>query len=85
MRYTWTQKPFSSQELAIGYRSIVNGPMSYVMRVVGSDYALPFRVVGGPVTVDRMLSGRYPSAPVASVHNIGRDYDWSRLLEEEGD
>ncbi|QNJ04574.1 phytanoyl-CoA dioxygenase family protein [Synechococcus sp. PROS-U-1] len=60
MRFTSTQTPFSSQEKSLGYKSISNGPLSYVMRLVGSDYASPYRVLGGVPAIDKRLEYLYP-------------------------
>lgn len=63
MRYTSMDTPFSSQEKSLGYKVLSSSPLNYVMRVVGTDYASPFRVMGGARRIDRRISSIYPCAP----------------------
>jgi hypothetical protein len=58
-RYASTESPFSSQERALGYRTVSIGPMNQVLRIVGNDHLLPFRTEGGFVGVDRRMSKIY--------------------------
>lgn len=58
-RFTSTETPFTSQERALGYRTISVGPMNQIMRLVGTDLLQPFRTHGGFVGVDRRLSALY--------------------------
>lgn len=58
-RYTSTETPFSSQERAIGYRTISVGPMNQILRLIGNDYLTPLRTYGGTVAIDKRLKGIY--------------------------
>ena len=58
-RYTSTETPFSSQERALGYRTISVGPMNQILRLVGNDYLTPFRTYGGHVGIDKRLARLY--------------------------
>lgn len=69
-RYTSTETPFSSQERALGYRTLNVGPMNQVTRLIGNDYLTPFRTYGGFVGIDRRLSGIYEH----SNYQVNRDY-----------
>jgi hypothetical protein len=69
-RYTSTETEFSSQERALGYRTLNVGPMNQVRRLIGNDYLTPFRTHGGFVGIDRRLSGIYEH----SNYQLNRDY-----------
>jgi len=69
-RYTSTETHFSSQERALGYRTLNVGPMNQVSRLIGNDYLTPFRTYGGFVGIDRRLSGIYEH----SNYQMNRDY-----------
>jgi ectoine hydroxylase-related dioxygenase (phytanoyl-CoA dioxygenase family) len=58
-RFTSTETTFSSQERALGYRTLNVGPMNQVLRLIGNDYLTPFRTYGGFVGIDRRLSDIY--------------------------
>ena len=58
-RYTSTETPFSSQERALGYRTISVGPMNQILRLVGNDYLTPLRTYGGRVAIDKRLADIY--------------------------
>lgn len=58
-RYTSTETAFSSQERALGYRTISVGPMNQILRLVGNDYLTPFRTYGGKVAIDKRLKDIY--------------------------
>ena len=58
-RYTSTETHFSSQERALGYKTLSVGPMNQVLRIIGNDYLTPFRTYGGFVGVDRRLRKLY--------------------------
>lgn len=58
-RYTSTETPFSSQERALGYRTLSVGPMGKIMRLVGNDYATPMRTLGGVVAIDKRMAEVY--------------------------
>lgn len=58
-RYTSTETPFSSQERALGYRTLSVGPMNQILRLIGNDYLTPFRTYGGRVAIDKRLKDIY--------------------------
>lgn len=58
-RYTSTETPFSSQERALGYRTLSVGPMNQILRLVGNDYLTPLRTYGGTVAIDKRLRAIY--------------------------
>ncbi len=62
-RVTSTETPFTSQERALGYRTVSVGPLNQVLRLVGNDYLTPFRTHGGYVGVDRRMSDLYDHSP----------------------
>ena len=70
-RFKSTESPMTSQERALGYRAVRVGPLNQVMRLVGNDYATPFRTYGGYVGVDRRMSDIYNHSP----YRKGVDYD----------
>jgi hypothetical protein len=58
-RYTSTETPFSSQERALGYRTLSVGPMNQILRLVGNDHLTPLRTYGGTVAIDKRLKAIY--------------------------
>ena len=58
-RYTSTETDFSSQERALGYKTIKVGPMNQIKRLVGNDHLTPLRTYGGYAGIDRRLSDLY--------------------------
>lgn len=58
-RYTSTETAFSSQERALGYRTLSVGPMNQIMRLIGNDYLTPLRTYGGSVSIDKRLKHIY--------------------------
>ena len=58
-RYTSTETAFSSQERALGYRTLSVGPMNQILRLIGNDYLTPLRTYGGKVAIDRRLAHLY--------------------------
>lgn len=58
-RYTSTETPFTSQERALGYRTLSVGPMNQILRIIGNDQLQPFRTLGGFVGVDKRLKDLY--------------------------
>lgn len=59
-RFKSTESPFSTQERALGYRTLSVGPMNQVLRLIGNDLLSPFRTLGGHVGIDRRMSDIYP-------------------------
>ena len=64
-RFTSTETPFSSQERALGYRTLRVGVMNQILRLVGNDFLTPLRTYGGFIGIDRRMSevyysGNYP-------------------------
>ncbi len=74
-RYTSTETEFSSQERALGYRTLNVGPMNQIRRLIGNDYMTPFRTLGGHVGIDRRLSEIY------EYGNYDRNKDYSQYLK----
>ncbi len=70
-RYASTESSFSSQERALGYRTLAVGPMNQVLRIVGNDYLLPLRTEGGFAGVDRRMSKVYGY----SDYKVQKDYE----------
>lgn len=60
-RYTSTETAFSSQERALGYRTLSVGPMNQILRLIGNDSLTPLRTYGGVVAIDRRMKGLYGS------------------------
>ena len=58
-RYTSTETAFSSQERALGYRTLSVGPMNQILRLVGNDYLTPLRTYGGVVAIDKRMRRVY--------------------------
>jgi len=58
-RYKSTETIFSSQERALGCRTLRVGPMLEILRLIGNDYLLPGRTLGGSVQIDRRMSYIY--------------------------
>ncbi len=59
-RYSSTETPFSSQERALGYRTLSVGPMNEILRLIGNDHLLPLRTYGGFVGIDKRMASLYP-------------------------
>ena len=74
-RYTSTETEFSSQERALGYKTIKVGPMNQIRRLIGNDNLTPFRTYGGHAGIDRRLSDLY------EYGNYEKLKDYSQLLE----
>lgn len=70
-RFKSTEAEMTSQERALGYRSLSVGPLNQVTRLVGNDYLTPFRTLGGYVGVDRRVADVYNYSPFKA----GVDYD----------
>lgn len=68
-RYTSTETPFSSQERALGYRTLRVGPMNEISRLVGNDFLTPFRTFGGHVGIDRRMADLYPNGEYQVMTN----------------
>ena len=71
-RYTSTETAFSSQERALGYRTVNVGPLNQVLRLIGNDALLPFRTQGGYVGIDRRLSGIYEHSDYKAKMDYGK-------------
>ena len=54
-RYKSTESPFSSQERALGYRTLSVGPLNKINRIIGNDYLTPLRTYGGHVGIDKRM------------------------------
>jgi ectoine hydroxylase-related dioxygenase (phytanoyl-CoA dioxygenase family) len=75
-RFTSTETPFSSQERALGYRTLSVGPMNQVLRLVGNDQLQPLRTYGGFVGIDRRMSKIY------GYSDFKKDINYSDFLED---
>ena len=69
-RYTSTESAFSSQERALGYRTVNVGPLNQILRLIGNDYLTPFRTEGGYVGIDRRMAAIYEH----SDYKVRKDY-----------
>jgi ectoine hydroxylase-related dioxygenase (phytanoyl-CoA dioxygenase family) len=69
-RFTSTETDFSSQERALGYKTINVSPMNQILRLIGNDYLSPLRTYDGFVGIDRRLSDIYEY----SSYKKDRDY-----------
>ena len=69
-RFTSTETDFSSQERALGYKTINVSPMNQILRLIGNDYLSPLRTYDGFVGIDRRLSDIYEY----SSYKKNRDY-----------
>jgi hypothetical protein len=69
-RFTSTETNFSSQERALGYKTINVSPMNQILRLIGNDYLSPLRTYDGFVGIDRRLSDIYEY----SNYKKNRDY-----------
>lgn len=58
-RYKSTETPFTSQERALGYRTLSVGPLNRILRLVGNDYLTPLRTHGGTVAIDKRMARIY--------------------------
>ena len=58
-RYTNTETTFSSQERALGYKTLKVGPMNQILRLIGNDLLTPLRTYGGFVGIDRRMGNIY--------------------------
>lgn len=69
-RFTSTETFFSSQERALGYKTINVGPMNQILRLIGNDHLLPLRTYEGFVGIDRRLAEIYEYSEYKCI----RDY-----------
>ena len=75
-RYKSTETPFSSQERALGFRTLRVSPMLEILRLIGNDYLLPGRTLGGSVRIDRRMTSIYKNG----ISEPGTDY--SEFIEK---
>jgi ectoine hydroxylase-related dioxygenase (phytanoyl-CoA dioxygenase family) len=59
LRYTSTETEFTSQERALGYKTLSVSCGNVIRRYIGNDNLQPFRVYGGQVAIDKRLSKLY--------------------------
>lgn len=71
-RYSSTETAFSSQERALGYRTLSVGPLNQIKRLIGSDSLSPFRTHGGKVGIDRRMQKIYPYSDYVQVKDYSR-------------
>ena len=58
-RFKSLNKKFTSQEISLGYKVVSLGPINHITRIIGNDYASPFRVMGGPAKINEALHDLY--------------------------
>lgn len=58
-RFTSTETSFSSQERALGYKTLNVSPMNQILRLIGNDHLSPLRTYEGFVGIDRRLADIY--------------------------
>ncbi|SVC22503.1 uncharacterized protein METZ01_LOCUS275357, partial [marine metagenome] len=75
-RFSSTETPFSTQERALGYRTLSVGPMNQILRLVGNDFLQPMRTYGGFVGVDRRMNKVY------GYSNYKMQTDYKELLKD---
>ena len=68
-RYTSTETEFSSQERALGYRTLKVGPLNQILRLIGNDLLSPLRTYGGFVGIDRSMADIYPYSDYKKFSN----------------
>ena len=59
LRYTSTETEFTSQERALGYKTLSVSVGNTIKRFIGNDGLQPFRVYGGKAAIDKRLSKLY--------------------------
>ena len=59
LRYTSTENEFSSQERALGYKTISVSSNNIIRRYIGNDLLQPFRIYGGKASIDKRLAKLY--------------------------
>jgi ectoine hydroxylase-related dioxygenase (phytanoyl-CoA dioxygenase family) len=74
-RYTSPESEFSSQERALGYRTLTVGPMNQIKRMIGNDYLTPLRTYGGHTGIDRRLEAIYPYG------NYANTFDYAKFID----
>ena len=75
-RFSSTETPFSTQERALGYRTLSVGPMNQILRLVGNDFLQPMHTYGGFVGVDRRMNKVY------GYSNYKMQTDYKELLKD---
>lgn len=59
LRYSSTENEFTSQERALGYKTLSVSVGNTIKRYIGNDGLQPFRVYGGKAAIDKRLSKLY--------------------------
>ena len=59
LRYSSTENEFTSQERALGYKTLSVSVGNKIKRFIGNDGLQPFRVYGGKAAIDKRLSKLY--------------------------
>jgi hypothetical protein len=59
LRYSSTETDFTSQERALGYKTVSVSVGNIIKRYIGNDGLQPFRVYGGVAAIDKRLSKLY--------------------------
>lgn len=67
LRYTSTENNFSSQERALGYKTISVSSNNIIRRYIGNDLLQPFRIYGGSASVDKRLAKLYNKKYYSSI------------------
>jgi len=81
-RYTSTETRLSSQERALGFKTLSVGPLNQILRLIGSDSLMPFRTYGGYVGIDRRLEKIYPYSDYKTM-NVDYHEILDRLQNEK--
>ena len=58
-RFTSNESEFSSQERALGYKTLTVGPLNQIKRIIGNDQLYPLRTYNTFAGTDKRLSELY--------------------------
>jgi len=58
-RFKSFEKQLTSQESSLGYKVLCAGPINHIKRIIGNDYLLPFRVLGGKAGISAINKDIY--------------------------
>lgn len=69
LRYSSTENEFTSQERALGYKTLSVSVGNTIKRYIGNDGLQPFRVYGGKAAIDKRLSKLYDQKYLKKLRN----------------